>query len=78
VGGGSVHLEVYHAECCVSATFLPLAAWDHPFAAVQTWSNTLALGQPFPTLPLWLTGQLAMPVDLEQSYEQACHELRIT
>src|SRR5436190_24276586 len=45
---------------------------------LQTWSHTLTLGQPFPTLPLWLTGQLAVPLDLEQSYEQACHDLWIT
>jgi hypothetical protein len=45
---------------------------------LQTWSHTLALGQPLPTLPLWLTLQLAVPLDLEQSYEQACHDLWIT
>jgi hypothetical protein len=45
---------------------------------LQTWSHALALGQPLPTLPLWLTGQLAVPLDLEQSYEQACHDLWIT
>lgn len=42
---------------------------------LQTWSHTLTLGQPLPTLPLWLTGNLAVPLDLEQSYEQACHDL---
>ena len=45
---------------------------------LKTWSHTLALGQPFPTLPLWLSLQLAVPLDLEQSYEQACHDLWIT
>jgi len=45
---------------------------------LQTWSYTLTLGQPFPTLPLWLTGQLAVPLDLEQTYEQACHDLWLT
>src|SRR5262249_60604657 len=45
---------------------------------LQTWSHALTLGQPFPTLPLWLTGQLAVPLDLEQSYEQACDDLWIT
>ncbi len=45
---------------------------------LQTWSHTLALGQPLPTLPLWLTGKLAVPLDLEQSYEQACHDLWLT
>jgi hypothetical protein len=45
---------------------------------LQTWSHVLALGQPFPTLPLWLAGKLAVPLDLEQSYEQTCHDLWLT
>jgi hypothetical protein len=45
---------------------------------LQSWSHTLALGQPLPTLPLWLTEKLAVPLDLEQSYEQACHDLWLT
>lgn len=32
---------------------------------------------PLPTLPLWLTENLVVPLDLEQSYEQACHDLWI-
>ena len=36
------------------------------------------LGQPLPTLPLWLNAELVVPLDLEQSYEQACHDLWIT
>lgn len=45
---------------------------------LQTWSNALAPGQALPILPLWLTGALAVPLDLEQTYEQACHDLWIT
>ena len=45
---------------------------------LQTWSHPLTTGQPLPTLPLWLTGTLAVPLDLEQSYEQACNDLWIT
>jgi hypothetical protein len=45
---------------------------------LQTWSHTLVLGQPFPTLPLWLTGRMAVPLDLEVSYEQACYDLWIS
>jgi hypothetical protein len=44
----------------------------------QTWSHALAVGQPLPTLPLWLTGKLAVPLDLELSYAQACNDLWIT
>jgi hypothetical protein len=38
----------------------------------QSWSNVLTIGRPLPTLPLWLTDDLAVPMDLETSYEQAC------
>ena len=43
----------------------------------QTWNHPLALGQPLPTLPLWLTDDLAVPLELEASYEEACHILRL-
>jgi Protein of unknown function (DUF4058) len=45
---------------------------------LQTWSHTLTIGQPCPKLPLWLTEHHAVPLDLEQSYEKACHDLWIT
>ena len=44
---------------------------------LEAWSHILALGQPLPTLPLWLTEDLVVPLDLEQSYEQACSDLWI-
>ncbi len=44
---------------------------------LEAWSHTLAVGQPLPTLPLWLAEDLAIPLDLEPSYEQACHDLWI-
>lgn len=44
---------------------------------LEAWSHTLAIGKQLPTLPLWLTGDLVVPLDLEQSYEQACHDLWI-
>jgi hypothetical protein len=44
---------------------------------LEAWSHTLTLGQPLPTLPLWLSEKLVVPLDLEQSYEQTCHDLWI-
>jgi hypothetical protein len=44
---------------------------------LQAWSHALALGQPLPTLPLWLAEDLAVPLELEASYEQACRDLWI-
>jgi hypothetical protein len=46
-------------------------------ALLETWSNALVVGQPLPTLPLWLTDTLYVPLDLERSYEQACEDLSI-
>jgi Protein of unknown function (DUF4058) len=46
-------------------------------AILQAWSKPLAVGQPLPTLPLWLSADLAVPLDLEESYEQACSDLSI-
>ncbi len=36
---------------------------------LDTWHSPLTLGQPLPTLPLWLAGDLAVPLELEASYE---------
>ncbi len=44
---------------------------------LQTWSRPLAVGQPLPTLPLWLKTDLAIPLELEPSYEKACADLGI-
>jgi hypothetical protein len=38
-----------------------------PRAILESWSDALAVGQPLPTLPLWLADTLAVPLDLEQS-----------
>jgi hypothetical protein len=43
----------------------------------RAWTHTLAIGQPLPTLPLWLADDLAVPLDLEASYEETCRILRI-
>lgn len=45
---------------------------------LETWSHVLAVGRPLPTLPLWLTPTLAVPLDLEQSYEKTCDDLSVT
>ena len=47
-------------------------------ARLEAWSHTLAIGQPLPTLPLWLREDLVTALDLEQSYEQACSDLWIS
>ncbi|HUY35947.1 MAG TPA: DUF4058 family protein [Pirellulales bacterium] len=44
---------------------------------VEAWEHELALGQPLPTLPLWLTDEMFIPLELETSYEESCRALRI-
>jgi hypothetical protein len=44
---------------------------------LDTWPFALAVGSPLPTVPLWLAGVAAVPLDLEKSYEETCQVLRI-
>lgn len=44
---------------------------------LELWPHPLAVGQPLPTLPLWLDEELAIPLDLESSYEATCRNLRM-
>ena len=43
----------------------------------ESWAYPLIVGQPLPTLPLWLTEDLAVSLDLEASYEDTCRVFRI-
>ncbi len=44
---------------------------------LETWLQPLAVGKPLPTMPLWLADNLAVPLELEASYEQSCDILGI-
>jgi hypothetical protein len=46
-------------------------------AVLESMAWPLVVGQPLPTLPLWLAENLMVPLDLDPSYEQACHDLWI-
>ncbi len=45
---------------------------------LETWMHGLSLGQALPTLPLWLADNLAVPLELEECYEETCRALRIS
>ena len=45
---------------------------------LETWAHLLAIGQPLPTLPVWLDDGLAVPLELEASYEETCRSLRMS
>lgn len=43
----------------------------------EAWAHALAVGAPLPLLPLWLAPDVSVALDLERSYESACHALWI-
>ena len=51
---------------------LPDSTWH-----LESWLHPLALGAALPTLPWWLAQDLAVPLELEESYEQSCAILGI-
>jgi Protein of unknown function (DUF4058) len=61
------------------ATYAAACRWIDRGAKhiLETWSHTLRIGQPLPTLPLWLAENFAVPLELEASYEETCRVLRI-
>jgi len=44
---------------------------------MEAWPHRLALGEPLPTLPLWLDVDLAIGMDLDETYRATCDALRI-
>lgn len=44
---------------------------------LDVWPHELRLGDPLPTLPLWLAADLAVPLDLDATYAAACRSLRL-
>ena len=45
---------------------------------LDTWAHPLALGQPLPSLPVWLSETQSVVLDLQASYEDSCRVLRIS
>ena len=46
-------------------------------AEIDLWTAPVAVGDPLPTLPLRLTGDLFVPVDFEAAYMEACRRRRL-
>jgi hypothetical protein len=45
---------------------------------IESWSEPVEVDRALPTLPLWLTTELAVPLDLEKTYQETCRILRIS
>lgn len=44
---------------------------------IESWPHGLQIGQELPTLPLALSAELCLPIDLEESYSVACSRRRL-
>ncbi len=44
---------------------------------LDTWYYPIAVGRPLPTLPLWIDENLAVPLELDASYEATCRAIRL-
>jgi hypothetical protein len=44
---------------------------------LEIWPYALKVGEPLPTLPLWLAADLVVPLELEPTYAATCKGLRI-
>ncbi len=49
----------------------------HETPSLDIWGEALAIGSPLPTLPLWLSGAVCLPVDLGATYDRTCREQRL-
>jgi hypothetical protein len=84
---GNLHAELL--ELLKLAVATPAQAADDLYAAVyrpiigadkssaDLWAETLAVGGELPTLPLWLSDNLTLPLSLEVTYRAACAARRI-
>jgi hypothetical protein len=39
---------------------------------LETWAHPLTIGRPLPQVPLWVAEDFAVPLELEESYEESC------
>lgn len=72
---------IYAAACRARRAHNGNGAANAPAGApswrLEAWAHPLEVGRPLPTLPLWLADDLAVPLELEATYEQTCRALRI-
>jgi hypothetical protein len=61
----------------LSAVSYQAVGRDEETQQLRLWPAPLALGQPLPTLPLWIAADFSVPLDLEASYQATCTDLRI-
>jgi hypothetical protein len=45
--------------------------------SLDIWEQRLELRGSLPTLPLWLRGEVCLPVELETTYDRTCREQKV-
>ena len=63
----------YAGACAVA--YRPVESDDR--GRLEMWEETFALGSPMPSLPLWLKPELAVPVELEATFQETWNVLRL-
>lgn len=72
---GAPALAFEKAEPLYASAWRPLTRSGVP--EIEVWTAPCHLGASLPTLPLRLEGDLMVPIDLSETYEEACRRRRI-
>ncbi len=58
-----------------AAAYRPVLRGDQP--QIDLWTEGVVIGEPLPTMPLRLTGDLFVPVEFEATYLETCRRRRV-
>ena len=58
-----------------ASAYRPVERDGHP--TLDVWEEALAVRHALPDMPLWLPGELCLPVELDETYRRTCKEQRI-
>jgi hypothetical protein len=78
-GAGAPRLPEEGARSLYAAAYRPWTdrSGDRREPKLDLWLRPLAVGDELPVLPLFLSADLAVPVELELTYTQACGDIRL-
>jgi hypothetical protein len=74
--GSTVDNSSTLSENLYAVAYRPVVRQDE--STIEIWTQTLTVGQELPTLPLALSAELCLPVDLEATYSIACQRRRLS
>jgi hypothetical protein len=62
-------------DALYAAAYRPVLRGDEP--QIDVWTEGVSVGEPLPTMPLRLTGDLFVPVEFEATYLETCRRRRV-